>query len=165
MMPNKSLQLTALKRCTGQGGGSATGGDRTERMAVGKAGAGGADRSAGPAVSVVAGADSGIPGRVAGVDLSIGTIHQTIHEASAAVAPAEAELIQAVLDSDLWHTDETSWPEHGHLCQDGLKAEVMFASHYWPRWGNDRIQEVLRGQDRAMRPGSPRHKLAGLRKV
>ncbi len=28
----------------------------------------------------------------------------------------------------------------------GLDAEVMFASHHWPRWGNDRIQEVLRGQ-------------------
>jgi alkyl sulfatase BDS1-like metallo-beta-lactamase superfamily hydrolase len=22
----------------------------------------------------------------------------------------------------------------------------MFASHHWPRWGSDRIQEVLRGQ-------------------
>ncbi len=28
----------------------------------------------------------------------------------------------------------------------GLEAEVMFASHHWPRWGKDRIQEVLRGQ-------------------
>jgi len=28
----------------------------------------------------------------------------------------------------------------------GREAEVMFASHHWPRWGNDRIQEVLRGQ-------------------
>jgi alkyl sulfatase BDS1-like metallo-beta-lactamase superfamily hydrolase len=28
----------------------------------------------------------------------------------------------------------------------GQDAEVMFASHHWPRWGNDRIQEVLRGQ-------------------
>jgi len=28
----------------------------------------------------------------------------------------------------------------------GKQAEVMFASHHWPRWGNDRIQEVLRGQ-------------------
>ena len=28
----------------------------------------------------------------------------------------------------------------------GLDAEVMFASHHWPRWGNERIQEVLRGQ-------------------
>ncbi|MHC5023728.1 MAG: alkyl/aryl-sulfatase, partial [Planctomycetota bacterium] len=28
----------------------------------------------------------------------------------------------------------------------GLEAEVMFASHHFPRWGNERIQEVLRGQ-------------------
>ena len=28
----------------------------------------------------------------------------------------------------------------------GLEAEVMFASHHWPRWGNDRVQEVLRAQ-------------------
>ncbi len=28
----------------------------------------------------------------------------------------------------------------------GMNAEVMFASHHWPRWGNDRIQEVLRAQ-------------------
>lgn len=27
----------------------------------------------------------------------------------------------------------------------GQEAEVMFASHHWPRWGNERIQEVLRG--------------------
>lgn len=26
----------------------------------------------------------------------------------------------------------------------GQEAEVMFASHHWPRWGNARIQEVLR---------------------
>jgi alkyl sulfatase BDS1-like metallo-beta-lactamase superfamily hydrolase len=28
----------------------------------------------------------------------------------------------------------------------GNEAEVMFASHSWPRWGNDRIQEVMRSQ-------------------
>jgi alkyl sulfatase BDS1-like metallo-beta-lactamase superfamily hydrolase len=28
----------------------------------------------------------------------------------------------------------------------GKEAEVMFASHHWPRWGNERIQEVLRDQ-------------------
>lgn len=28
----------------------------------------------------------------------------------------------------------------------GQEAEVMFASHHWPRWGNGRIQEVLRAQ-------------------
>jgi alkyl sulfatase BDS1-like metallo-beta-lactamase superfamily hydrolase len=28
----------------------------------------------------------------------------------------------------------------------GKQADVMIASHHWPRWGNDRVQEVLRGQ-------------------
>jgi len=28
----------------------------------------------------------------------------------------------------------------------GRDAEVMFASHSWPRWGNERIQEVMRAQ-------------------
>lgn len=28
----------------------------------------------------------------------------------------------------------------------GKEAEVMFASHSWPRWGNERIQEVMRDQ-------------------
>ncbi len=32
------------------------------------------------------------------------------------------------------------------LWKFGQDAEVMFASHSWPRWGNDRIQEVLRAQ-------------------
>jgi alkyl sulfatase BDS1-like metallo-beta-lactamase superfamily hydrolase len=32
------------------------------------------------------------------------------------------------------------------LYQFGMEAEVMFASHSWPRWGNARIQEVMRTQ-------------------
>jgi alkyl sulfatase BDS1-like metallo-beta-lactamase superfamily hydrolase len=32
------------------------------------------------------------------------------------------------------------------LYRFGQDADVMFASHSWPRWGNDRIQEVMRGQ-------------------
>ena len=32
------------------------------------------------------------------------------------------------------------------LWKFGQEAEVMFASHSWPRWGNDRIQEVMRAQ-------------------
>ena len=32
------------------------------------------------------------------------------------------------------------------LYRFGLEAEVMFASHHWPRWSNARVQEVLRGQ-------------------
>lgn len=32
------------------------------------------------------------------------------------------------------------------LYKFGQEAEVMFAAHHWPRWGNGRIQEVLRAQ-------------------
>ncbi|MCU0835939.1 MAG: MBL fold metallo-hydrolase [Chromatiaceae bacterium] len=32
------------------------------------------------------------------------------------------------------------------LYRFGQEAEVMFASHHWPRWGNERIQQVLRAQ-------------------
>jgi alkyl sulfatase BDS1-like metallo-beta-lactamase superfamily hydrolase len=32
------------------------------------------------------------------------------------------------------------------LWKFGQEAEVIFASHSWPRWGNDRIQETLRAQ-------------------
>jgi alkyl sulfatase BDS1-like metallo-beta-lactamase superfamily hydrolase len=32
------------------------------------------------------------------------------------------------------------------LYKFGGEAEVMFASHSWPRWGNERIREVLRTQ-------------------
>ena len=32
------------------------------------------------------------------------------------------------------------------LYRFGQDADVMFASHSWPRWGNERIQEVMRAQ-------------------
>jgi alkyl sulfatase BDS1-like metallo-beta-lactamase superfamily hydrolase len=32
------------------------------------------------------------------------------------------------------------------LYRFGTEAEVMFASHSWPRWGNDRVQEIMRAQ-------------------
>jgi len=32
------------------------------------------------------------------------------------------------------------------LYRFGRDADVMFASHSWPRWGNDRVQEVMRAQ-------------------
>jgi alkyl sulfatase BDS1-like metallo-beta-lactamase superfamily hydrolase len=44
--------------------------------------------------------------------------------------------------------DPLNWSKYisQALYRFGLEAEVLFASHHWPRWGNDRIQEVLRGQ-------------------
>lgn len=46
-----------------------------------------------------------------GVQLSVGTIHQTRHEVGAVVAPAEDQLIADVQASGLLHADETAWPQ------------------------------------------------------
>jgi alkyl sulfatase BDS1-like metallo-beta-lactamase superfamily hydrolase len=44
--------------------------------------------------------------------------------------------------------DALGWSKYINeaLYRFGLEADVMFASHSWPRWGNDRIQEVMRAQ-------------------
>lgn len=44
--------------------------------------------------------------------------------------------------------DPLNWSKYINeaLYRFGFEAEVMFASHHWPRWGNPRIQEVLRAQ-------------------
>jgi alkyl sulfatase BDS1-like metallo-beta-lactamase superfamily hydrolase len=44
--------------------------------------------------------------------------------------------------------DPLNWSKYigESLYRFGLEAEVMFASHHWPRWGNARIREVLRQQ-------------------
>jgi alkyl sulfatase BDS1-like metallo-beta-lactamase superfamily hydrolase len=44
--------------------------------------------------------------------------------------------------------DALAWSKHINtaLYRYGSKAEVMFASHSWPRFGNARIQEVMRTQ-------------------
>ena len=40
------------------------------------------------------------------------------------------------------------WSQHINraLYRYGMQADTMIASHHWPRWGNERVQEVLRGQ-------------------
>jgi alkyl sulfatase BDS1-like metallo-beta-lactamase superfamily hydrolase len=44
--------------------------------------------------------------------------------------------------------DALVWSKHINvaLYRYGTEAEYMFASHSWPRWGNARIQEVVRTQ-------------------
>ncbi|MEQ1942952.1 alkyl sulfatase dimerization domain-containing protein [Mesorhizobium sp. VNQ89] len=44
--------------------------------------------------------------------------------------------------------DPLAWSKYiaEALYRFGIEAEVMFASHHWPRWGNERVQEVMRGQ-------------------
>lgn len=46
-----------------------------------------------------------------GVQLSVGTLHQTLHEVGAVVAPAESQLIAEAQASGLLPADETSWPQ------------------------------------------------------
>ncbi|RLA50348.1 MAG: alkyl/aryl-sulfatase [Gammaproteobacteria bacterium] len=42
--------------------------------------------------------------------------------------------------------DSLRWSKYlnAALYEYGQEAEVMIASHHWPRWGNERIQEVLK---------------------
>src|SRR5512147_2139375 len=80
-----------------------------------------------------------------GVDLSLGTIHQTIHEASAAVAPAEEELVQAVLDSDLLHADETTWPEQGQPLWLWVFTAATVTLYYLAGRGQELVENVLDG--------------------
>lgn len=44
--------------------------------------------------------------------------------------------------------DPLNWSQYINrtLYLFGGEAEVMFQSHHWPRWGNERIREVLRDQ-------------------
>jgi len=44
--------------------------------------------------------------------------------------------------------DPLNWSKYINesLYRFGQEAEVLFASHHWPRWGNARIQEILRAQ-------------------
>jgi alkyl sulfatase BDS1-like metallo-beta-lactamase superfamily hydrolase len=44
--------------------------------------------------------------------------------------------------------DPLNWSKYisEALHRFGLEADVLFASHHWPRWGNARVQEVLRAQ-------------------
>ena len=80
-----------------------------------------------------------------GVNLSLGTIHQTLHEASAAVAPADEELIQAVLDSDRLHADETAWPERGQPLWLWVFTAATVTLYYIAGRGKDRVENLLNG--------------------
>jgi alkyl sulfatase BDS1-like metallo-beta-lactamase superfamily hydrolase len=44
--------------------------------------------------------------------------------------------------------DANEWSKQINVAlrEFGPEAELMFASHSWPRWGNERIQEVMRAQ-------------------
>jgi hypothetical protein len=80
-----------------------------------------------------------------GLELSIGTIHQTLHEAGAAVGPAEEELVQAVLDSRLLHADETTWPEQGQPLWLWVFRSLTVTLYYVAGRGKELVENVLDG--------------------
>lgn len=80
-----------------------------------------------------------------GLKLSIGTLHQTIHEASAAVAPAEEELIQAILDTEQLHADETPWPEQGQTLWLWVFRSLTVTLYYVAGRGKELVENVLDG--------------------
>ncbi|TVS20904.1 MAG: MBL fold metallo-hydrolase [Planctomycetaceae bacterium] len=44
--------------------------------------------------------------------------------------------------------DALNWSKYinAALYLYGQEAEVLFGAHHWPRWGNDRVQDILRAQ-------------------
>ena len=80
-----------------------------------------------------------------GVELRIGTIHQTLHEAAAALAPAEDELIDALLASGLLHADETAWPERGQPLWLWVFTAATVTLYYVADRGKERVENVLDG--------------------
>ncbi|MGK0375314.1 MAG: alkyl sulfatase BDS1-like metallo-beta-lactamase superfamily hydrolase [Arenicella sp.] len=44
--------------------------------------------------------------------------------------------------------DSLAWSKYINkaLHEYGMQADIMLSSHNWPRWGNERIQEVMKGQ-------------------
>jgi len=50
-----------------------------------------------------------------GLELSIGTINNTLHESGAAAIPLEDQFMQEIVQSELLHVDESSWMEHTTL--------------------------------------------------
>ena len=80
-----------------------------------------------------------------GLELSIGTLHQTLHEAAAAVAPAEEELVDAVRASGLLHTDETAWPQRGQPRWLWVFTAATVTLYYVAGRGKELVENVLDG--------------------
>ncbi len=70
---------------------------------------------------------------------------ETYHETSAAVAPAEDEIVQAVLDSALLHADETFWPEAKQTLWLWVFVAATATLHYVAERGKEWVENVLDG--------------------
>jgi transposase len=85
-----------------------------------------------------------------GVQLVVGTLHNTLQESGAAALPIEEELIQAVRESTLLCVDETSWMELGALLWLGRFSARTASRFFWIAYRsaeliNNRLGEVYDG--------------------
>ena len=80
-----------------------------------------------------------------GVRLSVGTIHRTLEEAAAALAPAEAILIEEIRASGLLHADETSWPQGAHTLWLWVFASATTTLYLIAGRGKATVTRVLDG--------------------
>jgi hypothetical protein len=80
-----------------------------------------------------------------GVRLSVGVIHRTLEEAAAALAPAEALLIEEIRRSGLLHADETSWPQGAQTLWLWVFASATTTLYAIAGRGKDTVVRVLAG--------------------
>lgn len=80
-----------------------------------------------------------------GLQLSVGTLNNTLHESGAAAQPIEAELIQEVVASQRLHVDETSWMELTTLLWLWVFSTDTVTA-YWIAYRTSELIENLLGQ-------------------
>ena len=80
-----------------------------------------------------------------GLQLSVGTIHNTLQESGAAALPIEDELIQAVREDTFLHADETSWTEMSSLLWLWVFSTSSVTA-YWIAYRSSELIENLLGE-------------------
>jgi transposase len=80
-----------------------------------------------------------------GLSLSVGTLDRTRREAAAATAPLEQELPAAGVASDLWHADETSWPQGAQLLWLGVFTSATVTLFVVAKRGRAVLERILPG--------------------
>ena len=78
-----------------------------------------------------------------GLAVSTGMISRTRHEAGAAMAPAEAQRVQEILESGLLHADATPWREQGHALWRGVFTSLSVALYDVAHRGKERVENLL----------------------
>jgi transposase len=78
-----------------------------------------------------------------GLAVSTGTISRTLHEAGAAIAPAEEQRVQEILESGLLHADETPWKEQGHALWLWVFTSLSVTLYYVAHRGKELVENLL----------------------